>query len=47
LARSIAAEVKFKLGYRNLVDKPTQQAIIEEVRRLTYHKNPKIWLAIN
>jgi integrase len=40
-------EVKFKLGYRNLVDKPTQQAIIEEVRRLTYHKNPKIWLAIN
>jgi integrase len=40
-------EVKFKLGYRNLVDKPTQLAIIEEVRRLTYHKNPKVWLAIN
>jgi len=39
-------EIKFKLGYRNIVDKPTQQAIFEEVRRLTYHKNPKIWMAI-
>ncbi|MEW5736880.1 MAG: hypothetical protein AB1921_18695 [Thermodesulfobacteriota bacterium] len=39
-------EVHFELGWRNLVDKATQNAIIEEVRRLTWDDNPKTWLAI-
>jgi integrase len=39
-------EVKFNLGYRKIIDKATQQAIIEEVRRISYTVNPKIWLGI-
>jgi integrase len=39
-------EVKFNLAFRNLVDKETQQAIINEVKRLTNKRNPKIWIAI-
>ncbi len=38
--------VKFKLGYRKIVDKATQTAIVDEVYRLTYSQNPKIWLGI-
>lgn len=39
-------EIKFNLGYRKIIDKATQQAIIEEVSRISYHLNPKIWLGI-
>lgn len=39
-------KIKFKLGYRKIIDKQTQKAIIDEVYRLTYHINPKIWLGI-
>lgn len=39
-------EVKYKLGTRNIIDKETQEAIIEEVKRISYHQNPKIWLGI-
>ena len=39
-------EIKFNLGYRQIIDKATQQAIIDEVRRISYGINPKIWLGI-
>lgn len=39
-------EVTYKLGYREIIDKETQQAIIEEVHRLSYNVNPKIWVGI-
>lgn len=37
-------EVSFVLGYRRTVDKPTQIAIIEEVKRIC--PNPKVYLGI-
>lgn len=39
-------EVNFTLGYRKILDKESQEAVIEEVRRLTYDLNPRIWLGI-
>ena len=39
-------DVKYHLGYRKIIDKATQQAIIEEVRRISHDVNPKIWLGI-
>jgi len=39
-------DVKFELGYRNLTDKATQQRILDEVRKISYGINPKIWLGI-
>ena len=39
-------EVSFELGMRKIIDKETQESIIDEVYRLTYHKNPKVWLGI-
>jgi len=39
-------EVRYELGFRKIVDKPTQQAIIEEVKRSSFHINPKVWLGI-
>ena len=36
----------YKLGWRQIIDIETQQQIIGEVYRLTYHINPKIWLGI-
>jgi integrase len=39
-------EAKFILGWRNTVDKETQTAIIEEVKRISYHINPRIWIGI-
>lgn len=39
-------EVKFSLGFRKIVDKATQEKIIEEIKRLTYQINPKIWLGV-
>lgn len=38
--------VSYTLGWRNTVDKETQQAIIEEVKRISYDINPKIWIGI-
>jgi integrase len=38
-------EIKFELKWRNTVDKETQAAILEEIKRITYHINPKIWIA--
>lgn len=39
-------KVKYQLGWRRTVDKETQQRIIEEVKRISYHINPKIWIGI-
>ena len=38
--------IRFDLGWRKIVDKPTQQAIIEEVRRISFHINPRIWFGV-
>ena len=37
-------EIHFELKYREIIDKPTQQAILEEVKRISYHINPKIYI---
>ena len=39
-------ETNFELGLRRVVDKPTQETILSEIYRMTYHINPKIWLGI-
>lgn len=39
--------IKFELSYKKTINKTSQQAIIDEIKRLTYELNPKIWLAIN
>lgn len=39
-------EVKYELGWRNITDIETQQAIIAEIRRISYGVNPKIWLGV-
>jgi integrase len=39
-------EIKYELGWRQTIDKDTQQAIIDEVYKISYHLNPKIWLGI-
>ena len=39
-------QIKFELGWRNIVDIETQQKIIAEIRRISYDINPKIWLGI-
>ncbi|MBC2734079.1 MAG: hypothetical protein HF981_06950 [Desulfobacteraceae bacterium] len=39
-------ETPFELGWRKIIDKETQQSIIDEVYRISYHINPKIWLGI-
>ncbi|WP_176761215.1 tyrosine-type recombinase/integrase [Desulforhopalus singaporensis] len=39
-------EIKFNLGFRKIIDKDTQEKIIDEVKRISYHRNPKIWLGI-
>jgi integrase len=39
-------EVGFELGFRNTIDKSTQEAILGEIHRLTSHIDPKIWLGV-
>jgi integrase len=39
--------IDFELGWRKIVDKPTQGAIIEEVKRISFHINPRIWFGIS
>jgi len=34
----------YELGYRRIVSREQQAAILEEIKRLTYHINPKIWI---
>ncbi|MHC4397805.1 MAG: hypothetical protein ACYS1A_19345, partial [Planctomycetota bacterium] len=39
-------DTPFELGWRNIIDIKTQQRIINEVRAISYHINPKIWFGI-
>jgi integrase len=39
-------EVSFELGWRKTVGMETQQAILDEIYRISYHINPKIWIGI-
>lgn len=39
-------DVSFELGYRNIIEMDTQQAIIAEIRRLTWDINPKVYIAV-
>jgi integrase len=39
--------VKFELKWRKIVSLDVQQKIIEEIRRISFHINPRIWLAIS
>jgi len=38
--------IKFNLGFRKIIDKETQVAILDEVYRISYHVNPRVWLGI-
>jgi integrase len=39
-------DIRYRLGWRTIVDVRTQQAIIEEVKQISFHINPRIWLGI-
>lgn len=39
-------DTPYELGWRKIIDKGTQEAIITEVKRISYHINPKIHLGI-
>ena len=39
-------EVQFELSWRKTIDKETQQAIIDEVQRISYHINARMWIGI-
>jgi integrase len=39
-------EVTYQLGTRKTIDKSTQEAILEEVHRLTGKRNPRVYLGI-
>jgi len=39
-------DIRFKLGWRNITDIETQQKIVDEVYRISYDINPRIWLGI-
>jgi integrase len=39
-------ETPFELSVRKTIDKDIQQAIIEEIHRISFHINPKIWMGI-
>ena len=40
-------EIKFELGWRNIIDLGTQAAIKDEVYRISSGLNPKIWIGIH
>ena len=37
--------IPFQMKMRNIIDKDTQIAVLDEVKRLTWHLNPKIYIA--
>jgi hypothetical protein len=39
-------EIKYELGWREIIDIETQQAILDEVYRQTWEHNPRIWIGI-
>jgi len=38
--------ISFELGFRRTVDKGEQQRVLDEIHRLTFDLNPKIWLGV-
>ncbi|MDW7772522.1 MAG: site-specific integrase [Desulfobulbaceae bacterium] len=38
--------INYQLGMRKTIDKATQQEIIQEVKRISSHVSPKIWLSV-
>jgi hypothetical protein len=38
--------INFDLGWRNTIDKATQEAILNEIRHLTWNDNPRIYVAM-
>ena len=38
--------INFELGWRNIIDIELQQSIIDEVYRISYNSNPRIWIGI-
>lgn len=39
-------EIRFELGWRNTIDKQTQFKILDEIRRISWDINPKIYIGI-
>jgi integrase len=39
-------EISFELGWRKTIDKETQIAVIDEIKRISWVVNPKIWIGI-
>ena len=39
-------EIKFSLGWRQTIGKETQQAVLNEIRKISWDINPKIWVGI-
>ncbi|MCF8065240.1 MAG: hypothetical protein K9K65_12815 [Desulfarculaceae bacterium] len=39
-------EIKYELGWRNIVDLESQSAILDELYRQTWEFNPRIWIGI-
>ena len=39
-------EISFELGFRKTIDKETQAQVLEEIKRISYHIDKKIWLGI-
>lgn len=39
-------DIKFKMGWRNIVDMDTQRAILDEIKKISWDFNPRIWLGI-
>ncbi len=42
----IFPEIRFKLKWRQIVDMEQQAAILDEIKRLTFDINPRLWLGI-
>jgi integrase len=41
----VVEPIDFEMKMRNILDKDTQLAVLDEVKRLTWHLNPKIYIA--
>lgn len=39
-------ELTFQLGTRKTIDKATQEAILAEIHRLSWHKNPRVYVGV-
>lgn len=46
LEMPVFPDIGYELGWRNITDVETQQAIVEEVKLISYDLNPRIWLGV-